>query len=35
MHLFTMYHVQLKKNKREGRSHEQIEGTVSCNSKEA
>ena len=35
MHLFTMYHVQFKENKREARSHEQIEGTVSYNCKEA
>lgn len=33
MNLFTMYYDQFKENKREGRNHEQIEGTVfhNCN----
>lgn len=30
-----MYYVQLKENKREGRNHEQIEGMVFHNCKEA
>lgn len=35
MHLFTMYYVQFKENKREGRNREQIEGMVFHNCKEA